>query len=243
MKRVTAAPVLAAALALAACGGGEVIAIVQFIGSAGGDWVVDDPTVAGFQPRSDCGTSQDQDCFVNLQIDGVRSLYATGFGVTYTGNLPGCPAGSGADPAKAGTVSGERISLPGCFSGRYLTINEALSDDGLVRAYFDSEAPNLTEGVWVEIQDGQRRFKFTSDPGTRTTTDIGGCELSAAPPNALDMTVVAADLGAGRLQTEITAFTVAGQTWSGRFVGISAMKLTRGSEVLELQRRDLPGTC
>lgn len=232
----------ALATALVACGGGEILAIVSFVGSAGGDWQVDDPALAGFQSRSDCGVPANQDCAVNIQISGVRSLYGTDFNVTYTGNLPGCPSGSGADPAKAGTVSGQRITLPDCFTGRYVTINEALSDDGSIRAFFDSEVPNLTEGVWVEIQDEQRRFKFTSDPFVRDTTDVAGCELTSPATTPASLTVAAADIGAGRLQTELT-LTVAGEVWSGSFEGISGMKLTRGTEVLALQRRDLAGGC
>jgi hypothetical protein len=240
--RVTAAAAAIAA-ALAACGGGEIVAIVSFVGSAGGDWVVDDPNVAGFQRRSDCGEFGNEDCVVNIQISGVRSLYSTDFDVTYTGNLPGCPVGGGADPAKAGTISGQRISLPGCFTGQYVTINEALSDDRSIRAFFDSEVPNLTEGVWVEIQNEQRRFKFEGNPFVRDTTVIAGCELTSPATTPLSITVVAADRDGGQLQTEITDFSVGGATWTGRFEGISAMRLTRGSEVLELQRRDLPGAC
>lgn len=244
----TAAVSLAAAVV--ACGG-EVVAIVSFLGSAGGDWVVDDPAIAGFQRRSDCGNARNADCFVNIQIDGGRSLYATDFAVKFSGNvLPGCPAGPvgelpAPDPNALGNgrISGDRISLPGCFVGRYVTINEAVSDDGLVRAYFDSELPNLTEGVWVEIQDERRRFKFTNNAFVRDTTNVAGCELTSPAVTPLTATVVAADRDGGRLQTEISAFTVGGQTWTGRFVGISGMKLTRGGEVLELERRDLSGSC
>ena len=227
------------AAALAACGGGEVLAIVSFLGSAGGDWVVDDPVAAGFQQRLDCGAAGDEGCFVNIQISGVRSLYATDFAVSYTGNLPGCPSVARTD----GTVRAQRISLPGCFSGRYASINEAVSDDGSIRAYFDSEVPDLSTGVWVEIQRGERRFKFTASPLVRDTSDIAGCELTTPTPTPAAGAIAAADRAAGQLQTEITAFTVGGVTWSGRFEGISGMKLTRGGEVLELQRRDLPGAC
>jgi hypothetical protein len=45
----------------------------------------------------------------------------------------------------------------------------------------------------------------------------------------------------GPFETTITSFTITGDTggaWSGRFVGVSGMKLTRGSDVLELERRN-----
>jgi len=238
----------ALATALVACGGGELLAIVSFVGSAGGDWQVDNPDLDGFQSLSDCGPAENEVCFVNIRRSADLDLYAPDFAVTYFGNLEGCPPGpigEGVPPPGAeaeGTVAGDRITLPDCFTGRYVSINEALSDDGSIRAFFDSEVPNLTEGVWVEIQDEQRRFKFTSDPFVRETTDIAGCELTSPATTPASITVVAANIGAGRLQTELT-LTVAGEVWSGSFVGISGMTLTRGTELLALQRRDLAGSC
>jgi hypothetical protein len=227
--------------AVAACGGGEILAIVSFIGSAGGDWRFDDAAAAGFQQRSNCGELRNELCFINIQRLEPRNDYATDFAVSYTGNLvAGCPSGEPQDEAREdGIVRGKRIVLPGCFSGQYVTINEVVSDNG-DRAFFDSELPDLTGGVWVEIQDGIRRFKFSTD----NQGALAGCELTLptrTPVTAI--TIVPADLDSGRLQTEITDFTVGGTTWSGRFEGMSGMRLTRGSEVLELQRRDLPDAC
>ena len=130
----------AAAATVAACGGGEILAIVQFVGSVGGDWVIDDAAQSGFQQRSNCGAGGTEGCVVNIQPIGTQNLFSPDLNVSYTGNLPGCP------PAVArtdGSISGNRITLPGCFSGQYLSINEALSDDGANRAYFDSAVPDL----------------------------------------------------------------------------------------------------
>ena len=225
-----------AALALSACGGG-VLAIVSFVGSAGGDWQFGSLVAGNFQPLNDCGG---QACVINIQRIDPRNDFSPNFNVRYTGNLTGCPPNTARTD---GTVRGEQVVLPGCFSGRYVTINEVVSDDGTKRAYFDSEVPNLRNGVWVEIRQGQRRFKFKDDPLVQDTTLIDGCELSASLPNAVSLTVVAADISVDRLQTTIPTFTAAGQTWSGAFLGASGMRLTRGSEVMELERRDLPGAC
>lgn len=217
------------ATGVAACGGG-VLAIVSFVGSAGGDWQFDNPQLAGFQQRSNCGAGGNEGCVINIQPIGGQDLFASDFALSYTGNLPGCPAVARTD----GRASGTRITLPGCFSGNYVTINEALSDNGVDRAFFDSAVPTLPQGVWVEIQDERRRFKFTSD--------TAGCELTT-PRTAVAVTILPADLTIPRLQTAITNFTVGGVTWTGSFTGMSGMRLTRTGEVMELERRNLPDQC
>jgi hypothetical protein len=218
------------AAGLGACGGGDILAIVSFVGSAGGDWQFDNPQLAGFQQRSNCGAGGNEGCVINIQPIGGQNLFVNDFALSFTGNLPGCPSVARTD----GRATGTRINLPGCFSGNYVTINEALSDNGIDRAFFDSAVPTLPQGVWVEIQDGQRRFKFTSDSA--------GCELTT-PRAAVTVAIVPADLTIPRLQTEITSFTVGGVTWTGSFTGMSGMRLTRGNDVMELERRNLPDQC
>lgn len=230
-QRAWQAAALTAVLA-AACGG-DVLSVLVFVGSAGGDWRVDDPAVAGFQARLGCGGAQTE-CRINIQPIGNPDVFTNDFGLSYTGNLSGCP---GATARTDGRAAGERITLPGCFTGRYVTINEALSDDGTVRAFFDSAVPNLTTGVWVEIQEGRRRFKFTSNAQVRQVNAVLGCELTS-PLTPVTATVSAASIDDGRLQTVFTQFTIGGQAWSASFVGMSAMRLTRGGETLDLQRRN-----
>jgi len=229
-----AAGVLAA---LAACGGGEVVAVLGFIGSAGGSWLQDDKPAegageVGLQLRSTCGAGAEE-CFINIQpAAGSQSLYGEAFDVTFTSNLPGC-ATSG-----AGRASGTRLTLTGCFSGEYVTINQALSDDRATRMFFNF-TPDLAQGVWVEIQTGQRRFAFISNGQ--------GCELSS--PTARQVTVVLnrSDIRnpAGPFETTISSFAIAGDAtaWQGRFVGVSGMRLVRGNEVLELERRTGSASC
>lgn len=219
-----------AALALTACGGGALL-VLGFIGSAGGDWVQDaDASQAGLQVRSTCGPGGNDDCVINIQPVGGQDLYATAFDLTYTSNLPGCPANG------AGTANGPRLELNGCFRGAYLNINQALSDSGTVRMFFNFTPP-LNQGVWVELQQGMRRFAFTDNSS--------GCELGS-PNTPVAVNIVSADIrNGGPFETTIQSFTIAGQggAWSGTFVGVSGMRLTRGSEVLELQRQQGSATC
>ena len=223
---------VALAVTLAACGGGALL-VLGFIGSAGGDWIQDDPAIAGFQPLKTCGPASDQQCGINLQpAGGADVLYATAFDLSYnSATLPGCPASG------SGRADGRRLTLDGCFSGEYVNINQAVSDNGAVRMFFDFK-PSLAPGVWVELQQGMRRFAFSDNSN--------GCELG--PPKALvAVTIVPSNILAGSpLETTIGSFTIAGDAggaWSGKFVGISGMRLTRGGEVLELQRQQGSATC
>jgi len=220
-----------AALALAACGGGALL-LLGFIGSAGGSWFQDDdPAQPGLQVRSTCGAGGTDDCFINIQPVGGEDLFAQRFALTYTSNLPSsCSVGGN------GSVDGRRLDLTGCFSGENVNINQALSDDGAVRMFFNFTPP-LAEGIWVELQQGQRRFAFSDN--------FAGCELGT--PN-IGVTVVLSQSdifsAAGPFETTIQSFTIAGQVaWSGTFVGVSGMRLTRGNERLELERRRGSAGC
>jgi hypothetical protein len=226
---------LATSIALAACGGGALL-LLGFIGSAGGDWLQDDqpgeqPGQVGLQLRSNCGPGGNADCTINIQPVGGQDLYSPAFDLTFTSNLPGCPANG------TGRADGARLALSGCFSGAYVNINQALSDSGTVRMFFNFTPP-LNQGIWVELQQGMRRFAF-SDNST-------GCELGT-PNVPVAVTLVSADIRnpAGPFETTISSFAVqgGGTAWSGRFVGVSSMRLTRGNEVLELERRQGSAGC
>jgi hypothetical protein len=223
-----------AAALITACGG-ETLALLGFIGAAGGDWLQDDQPdessgQVGLQLRSTCGPGGNEACAINIQPVGGQSLYATDFDLSFTSNLPGCVASG------TGRASARRLTLTGCFTGEYLTINQALSDDRTVRMFFNF-VPDLPQGVWTEIHSGQRRFVFV-DNST-------GCELGN-PAIPVSVNISPADITnpAGPFETTISSFTVQGSApWQGRFDGVSAMRLTRGNEVLELQRRDTAGSC
>ncbi len=224
---------------LTSCGG-ELLAVVGFIGSAGGDWLQDDQpneqgATVGLQLRSNCRPSGGSpDCRINIQPAGgaAQSMFSTDFDVTYTSNLPNCPDNG------TGRASGKRLVLNGCFTGEYVTINQAVSDSGTVRMFFNF-TPSLAQGVWVEIQDGQRRFGFNDE--------VSGCEMTTAPTRPVQIALSRSRVAdpTGPFETTIASFTVQGEVgaWQGRFVGVSGMRLTRGAEVLELERRTGVETC
>ena len=230
-------PVLVALGALAACGGGEVVAVLGFVGSAGGNWQQDDLPADGLQQRSTCGAARNEDCFINIQPVGGQSLFNGDFDLTFTSNLPSCPASG------TGHASGRRFTLAGCFTGGYVTINQALSDDQSIRMFFNYQ-PDLSQGIWVEIQQGKRRFVFPNAAINGATT---GCELTTPASTPVDITLAVANIFAanGPFETTIASFTEqgGGAAWQGRFIGISGMRLTRGSEVLELERRQGSASC
>ena len=222
---------LAASAALVACGGGdELRTFVQFVGSAGGTWLVDDNAVAGFQQRSDCGTQGNEGCFITLKVVGTQSLFSSDLRVSYSSNLPNCPS----TPRSDGTVSGKQVSLPGCFNGEYATINQLVSSDGSVYAYSDGAPPDLSVGVWVEV-GGNRRFKFTSN-GT-------GCEITTATRIPVSVSLSPANLPLAILETTISALFIGNQLWSGTFDGMSGIRLTSNDGALWLERRDEFGDC
>ncbi len=225
----------AATVFLVACGGGALL-LLGFIGSAGGDWLQDDqpdeqPGQVGLQLRSTCGPGGNEDCRINIQPVGGQDLFKPAFDLTFTSNLPGCVASG------TGRADGQRLELTGCFSGAYVNINQAVSDSRAVRMFFNF-TPSLAQGIWFELQQGQRRFAFT-DNST-------GCELGT-PNVPLAVALVPADIRnpAGPFETTISSFAIqgGGGAWTGRFVGVSSMRLTRGSEVLELERRQGTGSC
>jgi hypothetical protein len=223
----------AASIVLASCGG-DFLAAVAFIGSAGGDWQVDGNAQPGLQPLIDCGPAPKVACTINISaVGGQQDLFATAFDVTYDGNMPGCAAVAG----RLGRIEGKRINLSACFVGEYVTPNEALSDGGSIRAFFDFR-PDLEPGVWVEVQKGQRRFKFSDNSA--------GCEYSAATRPPVTVSIVNSQVlnVAGLFETTIGSLTIdGGAAYSGTFVGVSGMSLRRGNEVLELERRnEVPST-
>jgi hypothetical protein len=222
---------------LAACGGSEVLAVISFLGSAGGDWRFGSIDSGAFVADGSCGG----ECRINIAAKTTQDLFSDRFEVRYSGNLPGCPDSS--DPGEDGQVTGERIVLPGCFSGRYESINRVISDDGRRHAFFDRGSLDLTTGVWVEIQDGRRRFKFENDADERDTTAISGCELTIPAKTSVAMSVTTASIDDDRVATTIDSLSVGGEVWSGEFVGISGMRLRRGSQTMELQRKDLVADC
>ncbi len=225
--------------ALAACGGGEVLAVLGTLGAGGGDWLVDaQPAVAGYQPLRTCGDGGNQPCRITI-FPG--SLYERDYAVVGGGNFGGCVA------SPAGQVrNAVDVTIPGCFTGTIVSVNEAVSGDGQLRAYFDFD-PDMVSGTWVDIHDDTHRFVFFDD--------ANGCESVGGTRRPLTYTIERSNFGALAegpapavviARTTVSSLTVStptARTFSGEFVGASSLRLSRSGETIELQRRDVAGSC
>jgi hypothetical protein len=230
---------LAMAATLHGCGG-DLAAVVGFIGSAGGDWKQGNQTQADPRRVDIVRTCAADECKININPVNTADYFSDSFDVRYFGNVGTCPP-SGTNPTPVGRVTGRRIELPSCFSGSYVTINEAVSDNGALRMFFNFGADRLLVqcGLWVDIDSDQRRFKFTTSTVNVDLTTVTGTEQTN-PPTPVTLVIRDANINnvAGPFETLITSFTMgAGAPWSGSFVGVSGMELRRGSEVLRLERR------
>jgi hypothetical protein len=115
-----------------------------------------------------------------------------------------------------------------------VTVNELVSDNGTDRAYSDSNAPDLTVGVRVEL-GGNRRFQFTSDSA--------GCELTTFTRIPVSVSPSPANLPLAILETTISALFIGNQLWRGTFDGLSGIRLTSGDGSPWLERHDEFGDC
>ena len=229
---------VAGAALLAACGGGAVLAVLGTLGAGGGDWLVDaSPNVPGYEPRRDCGGDI---CAININ---PGSLFDLNYAVRGSGNLVGCSA----NPAPEGRVSnGVDVNVPGCFVGRLLSVNEAVSNDGSLRVYFDF-SPDLATGVWVDIHDNNRRFVFDDNFGN-------SCEIVGTTRRLLTYSVQRSNFrnfaeGFDPVlvsTTRLSDLTIQGtpsRRFVGEFVGASGLRLTRAGELIEIQRQPGVGSC
>jgi hypothetical protein len=238
-RAATVAAVSAAAASIAACGGGtEILAVVGFLGTGGGQYYLDG-AAPGFQPVT-CGTSP---CALTIGVDLPRDpntglppdvFFGAGYAVRVSGNVPNCDN-------VGGRVDSRQVTLGACLTGQYVSVNEIRASDG--RSFFNDFFPNLTTGVWVDIQNPDRRFKFTSGSV--------GCEITAAGRRSVTMAVVVSNYGTVAFApattlipaTRVDRLVVGSETWSGEFIGASGMELRSGTSRLLLERRDQPDRC
>ena len=75
--------------------------MLGFVGSAGGDWKQDDLPADGLQQRSTCGAGERR-LPINIQPVGGQNPFASDFDVSFTSNLPSCPASGTGAPAASG---------------------------------------------------------------------------------------------------------------------------------------------
>ena len=234
------ATAVAAAALQTSCGGGVGEALVlSFLGTGGGQFVLEPrPVPAGYEIRADSMT-------LSLTNDGGGTtqpdLYASGYNI----NVLGSPTGRLLACRNAtGRVEGSKVTIAGCFSGSYENINRIVSDDS-TRALYHVFDPNLTTGLWVDINDPSRAIKFSSV--TQACEYTGGTKRAATVVRR-DASLTQAQAGQPftLVTSGIAAMAVSGSsTWTGEFVGISGLRLTSGNSRVELQRRNQapPSPC
>ena len=227
---------LSAVVGLGSCGG-DVIATV-FIGAVGGDFIRDDDDTQPGAQATGCGGGG---CVVTINPTTFpQDPFVTTFDVAYQNatSVPGCAASG------SGRIDGRSVTLNGCFSGSFENINRVLASDG--RRWFRNAGVDLIAGIWQEVESGQRRFKFVSDDNGDPEKTFTGCELTT-PPRVATAVVLKSDVRnpAGPFDTTVSSFVVAGAggAWTGTFNGLSNLTLRRGSETLQLERRQGSATC
>lgn len=235
-----AAVLVAAGVLQTSCGGGVGEALVlSFLGTGGGQFQLEPrPVPANYGLFDDAMT-------LSLTADAGGTVAPDLYGSSYSINVIGVNGVRlQACRNATGRVEDTRVSIANCFSGRYENINRIVSDDG-ARALYHVFDPNLTTGLWVDINDPSRAIKFSS------TTQA--CEYTGSTKRAATVVRRLADVSqaaSGQLFTLVTSgiTTLAvsgGATWSGEFVGISGLRLTSGATGIELQRRNQspPSPC
>jgi hypothetical protein len=236
MRSVLGVFALSAAASLSSCGG-DVIA-VAFVGAVGGDFVRDEDDAQPGAQATGCGGGG---CVVTINPTAFpQDPFAASFDVTYQNatSVPGCAASG------SGRIDGRSVRLTGCFDGEFETINRVRASDG--RRWFRNAGVDLIPGIWQEVETGQRRFKFETDDGGDPDQAFVGCELTT-PTRRTDAVVTKSDVRnpAGPFDTTVTSFIVtgAGGAWTGTFNGISNLTLRRGTETMQLERRQGSASC
>ena len=235
------------AVVLASCGGGvgeAVIAVASFLGAGGGQYTLEvRPAVAGFSFGDDAITlSLASNAVVTTQ---PTDLYASGYDV-YVLNVTGTRLASCRNAS--GRAEGRRLMIGtngSCFAGNFDSVNRAVSDDGTKALYIDF-FPNLSTGLWVDVNDASHSFKFIGV--------ASGCEFSGSTTRRIATVVLrpatiqqaAVGQAVTFTATGIASLAVTGgNNWTGEFIGVSAMRLTSGGTTVELQRRNVaaPAAC
>lgn len=158
---------------LAACGGGEVIAILQIVTPLAGAWNREGGSGAlSFQGANDN----------DALLSSTRSVQV---------NMDDLPAACGTDSPLSGAIDSGRLTLfpaspassSACIEGVFTNLRRlelTVSGEAAKRVYLnDRVAVNMAGGVWSS-DDGATRLKF-NDPSSvnnNSTADVTGCDVS-----------------------------------------------------------------
>jgi hypothetical protein len=176
---------LVAVLALAACGGGAVVALLPFVTPVGGAWSLDGDAAT---PQLD---AVDDERFVITARAGTPYLQSDPIAVegTYTSAAYRC-AGNVVQPV-IGDIDDRALVLyldnglrnTVCLSGRFTDLATFTAADGRVYRNLRVDV-QLDKGVWESRDNARRRFKFTAPASVSNdqSEPVTGCELSSGPP-------------------------------------------------------------
>jgi hypothetical protein len=238
------------ALGLTSCGGGGggsavgALLLLIFVGPSNGSLYIDDSGAPGVQLRL-CEDESGSEVACTIRIQAIdpsdpgsvlpwSNFYKVSFDIRASSNIEGCNNISG-------TIEEDVLTLSGCFSGRFENVNEVVDGDG--RRLLLDVKPDLTSGVWLDVDNPTRRYVFESDDGTLAT----GCEKTVGGTAPARASITRSDVLNGVLTSvnwvEIDRGGAAAERWSAEMVGVSGLRLQREGETRSLVRRDLDDDC
>ncbi len=164
-------------LLLAACGGGEIIAILQIVTPLAGTWKVE-----GVEER--------------ISFDGANDdakFYQSKFAVTVDVSPAPPPACGSSNPLSGTLDNGKLTVLPNvtppsttpCMSGEFVNLRRldlSVTGEAVKRVYLnDRVAVFMEKGVWVS-ESGKLRLKFNQPESVTNDTTVNdnvvGCDVS-----------------------------------------------------------------
>lgn len=243
----------AGALALAACGGGGVLAALAFVGPIGGSWQGGTQAVGDWQDdfAESLNFLDGNDPFATPQ-----AVYDANW-VSVATDCGDATAGLAVSIQMDGTDLS--ISVPGdaaladCAQGRFLDeITIEIDTDAGPKRYRNllTVDPLLNFGVWDDIHGSGVSLAFNNDQtaegnGVFTQT---GCEVRAGNvTGTVFVRYFQGDPDTGELwQVQDLSITRTGSStaWTGgSLVGLSGLVLEGGAAALQLQRRDATFDC
>lgn len=190
------ASLVAAGIVVSACGGGALVALLPFVTPVGGAWNLDGVPST---PQIDPVPGE----FFNIgPVAGAPYLLSSPIAVagTYAAEDPARQCDGEASVEVTGTIDDGSLVLDRrddpaqvCLRGRFTDLATFRADDG--RIYRNRRVDvQLDVGVWVDVDDRDRRFKFTAPESVNNVTGaepsaddgslvaIVGCQLTAAGP-------------------------------------------------------------
>lgn len=221
---------------LAACGGGELLALLPYVAAIGGSWQV-------------AGNNAERMQFNEFPIYGPGPYALTG---SYTTTAkPACGAAGGATAQITAKLDGNALSLfaagnttTPCLTGQSSNVTTLTLSNGLT--YRNDFNPDLAQGMWVDVSDARNsyRFTFNGQQAIGNLTVLRGCTKGSNVSSAA--TTVSYGSSDIAVVPEVEAsvpelFIVrAGQPerWTnGKFLGVSLIEFKTPTATLQLERR------